>query len=199
MTAITASTPCTESGRGRYHRVTTQADGIAPGAGMETASAYTSTAARRRRTSGYRAFVAMIALVFAAIAAVPAGYALEEDDCADIPAFCRWDVRRAEEAYREGLRLADTEEAKDEARRVRVASLAFIVDTTFESVLAWLSTREDLARALEDDQAMWLRGMTALPDENQDDLDRIAATLKNRLRVFGTITGDNFCPDPGGC
>ncbi len=151
------------------------------------------------RASGLRACVAVIALIFATFGAVPNGYAVEEDDCADIPAFCRWDVRRAEEAYREGLRLADTEEAKDEARRVRVASLAFIVETTFESVLAWLSNREDLARALEDDQAMWLRGMTALPDENQDDLDRIANTLKNRLRVFGTITGDNFCPDPGGC
>ncbi|MCC8107457.1 MAG: hypothetical protein LIQ30_00090 [Planctomycetes bacterium] len=145
-------------------------------------------------TPGIRVLVATLVLLLAAT-----GARAIEDDCADIPAFCRWDVRRAEEAYREGLRLADSEEARDEARRVRVAALAFIVETTFESVLAWLSNREDLARALEDDQAMWLRGMTALPAESEEDLDRIAGTLKNRLRVFGTITGDNFCPDPGGC
>ncbi len=129
-----------------------------------------------------------------ASAAAPITSAAAAEPCADLPAFCRWEVRRIEEACAAGLAAAASPDEAAEALRLRNAELRTVMERTYTSVLTWLLGRGDLARVLEEDQAEFNQLLHALPAGDAKELNGIADKLRDRLRVFGAITGDGFAP-----
>ncbi len=116
------------------------------------------------------------------------------EPCGDIPAFCRWEVRRIEEACAAGLDAAASPGEAAEALKLRNAELRGVMERTYVSVLAWLLGRGDLARVLEDDQAAFNQMLNTLPADSPPELKAIADKLRDRLRIFGAITDESFAP-----
>ncbi len=129
------------------------------------------------------------------VSAADAAAADAAEPCADIPAFCRWEVRRIEEACAAGLKAAARPEEEAEALRRRNADLRQVMERTYVAVLSWLLGRSDLARVLEEDQARYNQMLDGLPDGDARELNLIADKLRQRLRLFGTVTAAAFTPE----
>ena len=111
------------------------------------------------------------------------------------PEFCRAEVLRIERAYQAGIAAAADEVEKLECARFRLAAQYFLVDSAYQSTLAWLAEHGGLMRAVEEDQARWLAeleqtaGRMELPGQgNREACERISERLLARLAFFGRIT-----------
>ena len=70
--------------------------------------------------------------------------------------------------------------------RIRNGELAVLVERTYASTLVWLSSRDDLLGALQDDQAKWQKEVGALGADDKE-LELVAALHLARLRAFEVV------------
>lgn len=115
--------------------------------------------------------------------------------CAGAPDFCMEELDRIESAYAAGLEKAGDADETVRCLRIRNASLAALVERGYESTLALLAERPDMAAALEKDQAVWREDFELLSPSSSDDaplgrvaLEAASQMLLGRLRLFGTIS-----------
>ena len=109
-------------------------------------------------------------------------------ECEEIPLRNRAELLRIEAAYEAGMRQAAGQGDAVACLRLRVLALAELTERTYQSTLAWLGEREHLARALEDDQRLWMLRLAFLSSHGDESLGEMAGLYMDRLRVFGRVT-----------
>lgn len=98
----------------------------------------------------------------------------------------RDDLWRIETAYEAGLQAAGNPRERAQCLRLRAIALLALVERTYESLLVSVADREDLLRALESDQLLWIGQVEdAMTDDR--DLERAASLLLGRARVFAKV------------
>lgn len=121
--------------------------------------------------------MALFALLFQTAAAVASASANHSSGLA---------ATRIEEACRRGLALAASTDERLSCLRIRNGELAILVERTYASTLVWLSSRDDLLGALQEDQAKWQKEVGVLGADDAE-LERIAALHLVRLHAFEVI------------
>ena len=120
----------------------------------------------------------------------------------EFPEYFRDHLERIESAYSAGREVARDAEEERDCLLLRNGALSFLVEMTYESLLAWMADREDLLESVELDQGEWLAEMESLPPRDKAtiaELEETSRILLERLQRLGVLTSKPFCPERDAC